>query len=181
MEKILTSRPFDASIKPGDKKETFVLRHNDLNFQKILGTPTGGVTAILDWDECSAVPRCFGYSSVPVFLTCDWTCPDFGTRGVHMPWELEEYRQIHVNAMLKETGPKGDRMYTAKSHQYEAVNAALYGDPQGSSIEDVCKTIWQDLPCARRFYETLFCGRLGDDWMQGQWKVNIELRRLMRP
>jgi hypothetical protein len=36
METILTSKPFDAFTKPGDKKETFVLRHNDLNFQNIL-------------------------------------------------------------------------------------------------------------------------------------------------
>jgi aminoglycoside phosphotransferase (APT) family kinase protein len=66
METILTSKPFDTSIKPGDKKETFVLRHNDLNFRNILCDVTGRVTAILDCDECCAVPRCFGYSSVPV-------------------------------------------------------------------------------------------------------------------
>jgi hypothetical protein len=78
------------------KTETFVLRHNDLKFQNILCDPLGGVTATLDWDECRAVPRCFGYFSVPVFLTYGWTCPDFGTTQVHMPWELEEYRQIYA-------------------------------------------------------------------------------------
>jgi aminoglycoside phosphotransferase (APT) family kinase protein len=72
METILTSKPFDAFTKPGDKKETFVLRHNDLNFQNILCNPSGKVTAIIDWDECRVVPRCFGYSSVPLFLRFDW-------------------------------------------------------------------------------------------------------------
>jgi hypothetical protein len=98
-----------------------------------------------------------------------------------MPWELQAYSDIYAEAMLKETGPKGDGVYTAKSHIYEAVNAALYGGPEGGSIQDLCKRGWQDLPCARRFYETLFFERLGDDWVQGQFKVDMELHRLMRP
>jgi hypothetical protein len=126
METILTSEPFDASFKHGDKKETFVLRHDDLNFQNILCNRTGRVIGILDWDECCTVPRCFGYSTVPVFLRYDWF-PDFSHLEVHMPWENDEYRQIYANARLKETGPTGDGMYTVKSHIYEAVHAAMYG------------------------------------------------------
>jgi hypothetical protein len=180
METILTSKPFDTSTKPGDKKETFVLRHNDLNFQNILCDPTGRVTGIIDWDECRAVPRCVGFSSIPIFLKYDW-CPEWDPSEIHMPWENEEYRQIYASAMLKETGSNGDGMYTAKSHMYEAVHAALYGSCLGGTIEDVCQRIWRELPCARRFHEFEFFQVLGDEWDQGEWKVNNELRRLMRP
>jgi hypothetical protein len=98
-----------------------------------------------------------------------------------MPWENDEYRQIDATAMLKETGPNDDGTYIAKSHMYEAVHAALYGSCLGGTIEDVCHKIWRELPCARRFHETEFFEVLGDEWDEGEWKVNNELRRLMRP
>ncbi|KAH7086458.1 hypothetical protein FB567DRAFT_406039, partial [Paraphoma chrysanthemicola] len=128
MCKILDSAPFTQSVKAGDTKETFVLRHDDLDFQNILCNPeTGEVTGIIDWDKCRAAPRCIGFASLPAFLTPDWA-PDYATWGQpHMPWELDEYRNVYAHAMLEATGSEGDGKYTIKSAIYEAINAALYG------------------------------------------------------
>jgi hypothetical protein len=114
-----------------------------------------------------------------MFLKYDW-CPDFSSTDIHMNWENDEYRQIYAKAMLKETGPNGDGMYTVKSHMYEAVHDALYGSSIGGCIQDLCQKILRELPCARRFNETDFFQVLGDEWDQGEWIVNNELRRLMR-
>jgi hypothetical protein len=68
---------FSRSVNPGDGKETFVLRHDDLNFQDIFCDPnTVEVTAIIDWKHCATAPRCIGYASSPIFLTLDWF-PDY--------------------------------------------------------------------------------------------------------
>ncbi|KAF2032961.1 hypothetical protein EK21DRAFT_109414 [Setomelanomma holmii] len=76
-------------------KETFVLRHPDLDFQNILVDPTSGeVTGLIDWDGCSTVPRCVGYASLPDFLRRDWL-PDFDVVSAsYMCWQLERYQQI---------------------------------------------------------------------------------------
>ncbi|KAF2794145.1 hypothetical protein K505DRAFT_361357 [Melanomma pulvis-pyrius CBS 109.77] len=74
MEAILRSDPFDASIGPQDEKGTFVLRHDNLTIStsNIFCNPhTGEVTAIIDWDNARAVPRFYGYASLPDFLKLD--------------------------------------------------------------------------------------------------------------
>jgi hypothetical protein len=70
---LFRSAPFAHSSKLGDKDETFVSRHDDLNFQSILCDPeTGEMTAIIDRERYSTAPRCIGYASLPIFLTSDW-------------------------------------------------------------------------------------------------------------
>jgi hypothetical protein len=91
MEAMLASGPFNKSLYEDDTKETFVSRHNDSNFQNIMCDPTGHITGIIDWDKCRTVPRCFGYASVPLFLTYDLK-PDYSSlSNIHLPWELEGY------------------------------------------------------------------------------------------
>lgn len=181
MEVMLANEPFYASNKTGEDQETFVLRHDDLDFQNILCDPSGGVTAILDWDKCRVVPRCFGFASLPNFLICDW-CPEYsGYRDTHMPWELDEYRRIYATAMLEATGPHGDWKYTLKSPIYQAVHAALYGSSNGGSVKDVVSRILKELPSTRRFVENILLEHIAEGWEQGEWKVNTELVRLIAP
>jgi hypothetical protein len=181
VELVLASEPFFRSAKEGDSKETFVLRHDNLDFQNILCDADGTVTAIIDWDKCRAVPRCFGYSSLPKFLTPDWF-PSFNPYNeVHMPWELDEYRRIYSDAMLEATGPDDDGRFTSKSPLYEAVHAALYGGTKGGSVRDVVHRILKNLPCARRFLEGNLLELLGEGWHQGEWKVNVEVMQLVAP
>lgn len=72
MGTILSFPPFNQSKKAGDSKETFVLRHDDLDFQNILCDEEGNVTGIIDWDKCRAAPRCIGFASLHAFLIEDW-------------------------------------------------------------------------------------------------------------
>jgi hypothetical protein len=125
--------PFDQSYKPGDKVQTFVLRHDGLDLQNMLCDKQGSVTGIIDWDRCRAVPRCLGYASLPAFLTKDWA-PEYSSYAdIHMPWNLTEYRNVYARAMLEATGPDGNGKYTLKSAMYEAINASLYGGHNSGS------------------------------------------------
>ncbi|KAF1914203.1 kinase-like domain-containing protein, partial [Ampelomyces quisqualis] len=134
MARILASPPFAESKKAGDNHESFTIRHDDLDFQNILCDENGNVTAIIDWDKCRTAPRCLGFASLPAFLTKDWA-PGFNTDDdIHMPWELNEYRNVYARAMLEATGPDGDGKYTIKSALYEAINAGLYGGHSGGSV-----------------------------------------------
>jgi aminoglycoside phosphotransferase (APT) family kinase protein len=64
LDVLFRAEPFASSKNPGDDKETFVLRHDDLNFQNIFCDPeTGEVTGIIGWERAFAAPRCIGYSS----------------------------------------------------------------------------------------------------------------------
>jgi hypothetical protein len=177
---MLARAPFNASKKIGDEKESFVLRHDDLNFQNILCDEQGNVTAIIDWDKCRAVPRCIGYSSLPLFLTKDWT-PDFKTNiDLHMPWELEEYRKIYAGAMLQATGPHGDGRFTIKSALYEAVHAALYGGQFGGSVPNVVCRILKHLKTTRMFQDLDILNRLADGW-EGRAHIVPELEKFIAP
>jgi hypothetical protein len=73
---ILASSPFTSPTESSDAQESFVLRHDDLDFQKIFTDKHGNVTGIIDWEGCYTASRCVGYSSLPVFLRRNWL-PDF--------------------------------------------------------------------------------------------------------
>lgn len=106
-----------------NEKETFVLRHPDLDLQNILTDEMGNVTGILDWEGCLSVPRYVGYSSFPEFLRRDWISSFSLDRSPHMSWLLPHYRQIYNDAMLA-TGC-GDAKYTHKSAMYRAIVDAI--------------------------------------------------------
>jgi hypothetical protein len=181
MEFMLASPPFNKSKTVGDEKETFVLRHDDLDFQNVLCDEQGNVTAIIDWDKCRAAPRCVGFASLPGFLTKDWA-PKFSTYGdIHMPWELNEYRNVYARAMLEATGPDGDGRYTIKSAIYEAVNAALYGGHYGGGVPQVVRRVKAELPGTRLMDDADILGHLGSDWAYGEMKVWEEVAKLVAP
>jgi hypothetical protein len=177
---MLARPPFNASKKIGDEKESFVLRHDDLNFQNILCDEQGNVTAIIDWDKCRAVPRCVGFTSLPAFLTKDWT-PNFKTNiDLHMPWELEEYRKVYAGAMLEATGPHGDGRFTVKSAFYEAVHAALYGGHFGGGVPNVVCKLLKQLKTTRMFQDLDILSRLAEGW-SGTTYIVPDLARFIAP
>jgi hypothetical protein len=178
---MLAFPPFDKSQKTGDKRETFVLRHDDLDFQNILCDEKGNVTAIIDWDKVRVAPRCLGFAALPIFLTKDWS-PNFTTAGdVHMPWELDEYRNVYARAMLEATGPTGDGKYTIKSAVYEAVNSALYGGHNGGSIPNLVRRVIKELTTTRKFDDADILTALGEGWDQGGVTVNHDIVKLIAP
>ncbi|EAT78369.2 hypothetical protein SNOG_14132 [Parastagonospora nodorum SN15] len=136
MQAILSSPPFCPSPSNTDNKESFTLRHPDLDFQNILCAPSGHVTGLIDWDTARSAPRCLGFCALPVFLTRDWA-PGFEVDAeMHMPWELTEYRGVYARAML---AASPDGKFTAKSAVYEACNATLYGGTLGGSVGGFCE------------------------------------------
>jgi hypothetical protein len=66
-----TSYSEDGEIQT-PKQESFVLRHDDPDLQNILVSPSGHVTGIIDWDSCTSVPECIGYTSLPTFIRRDF-------------------------------------------------------------------------------------------------------------
>lgn len=174
MEAIFCLPPFAHSSTPGDEKETFVLRHNDLNFQNVFCDPeTGEVTGIIDWERCSTAPRCVGSSCLPVFLTTDWF-PDYkACTAVHRYWSLETYHDIYSKAMIAATGTEGDGKYTAKSALYQAAHGALYEGPSGGSIRHFARYVFRQTPVLHGIREDEFLDWLGDTWAKyGQCVLN---------
>ncbi|KAF2868783.1 hypothetical protein BDV95DRAFT_467279, partial [Massariosphaeria phaeospora] len=135
MQTIINSEPFTKVKESTTDKETFVLHHDDLDFQNIYCDPeTGEVTSIIDWDKCRTVPHYLGYASLPIFLTLDWLPHYSIDEATHLPWDLDIYRQVYAEAMIEATGPEGDGKYTLKSAMYAGVHAALYGSSHSGSI-----------------------------------------------
>jgi serine/threonine protein kinase len=126
-------------------RHSFVLAHNDLDLQNILVDNEGNVTGILDWDNCSIVPRSVGYASLPLFLRKDWL-PGWDLRThPYTSWTLNEYQDTYINAMMETGCP--DARYTRKSGMYHAVRAALY---EGGDILDALQKILAEIPEFRR-------------------------------
>jgi hypothetical protein len=181
MDRILASPPFNKSVKAGDAKETFVLRHDDLDFQNILCDEKGNVPGILDWDKVRTAPRCLGFAALPAFLTKDWA-PNFTSFGdVHMPWELYEYRNVYARAMLEDTGLEGDGKYTIKSAIYQAVDHALYGGHNGGSIPSIVRKMLKELTTTRKLDDADVLTALGEGWDQGKFRVDQEIHELIAP
>lgn len=181
MQTMLSNPPFSQSEKAGDRKETFVLRHDDLDFQNILCDEKGNVTGIIDWDKCRAAPRCIGFASLPAFLVKDWA-PDYKTLyATHLPWDLTEYRNIYAYAMLKATGPSGDGKYTINSAIYEAANAALYGGHNGGGVGNFVRRMLKSLATTRMFDDMDVLSALGQGWDIGECKVGAEIARFIEP
>ena len=156
---------FADSIGARDHKDTFVLRHDDLDFQNIFCDPeTGEVTGIIDWERTSTVPRCIGYTSLPIFLLHDWF-PDYSLySATHPPYSLDSYRDIYAAAMIQATGVQGDGKYTSKSAMYQAAYAAFYGSPAGGSIRHFVRSVLRTVPALCRVDIDEYLDWLGENW-----------------
>ncbi|KAI4648697.1 uncharacterized protein J4E78_008760 [Alternaria triticimaculans] len=190
MRIILSSAPFKPST-PSQReisqtgygshtvpvRETFVIRHDDLDLQNILVDEDGNVTGIIDWDACAAVPRCIGYTSMPTFLRRDWL-PDYGLgRLPHMTWAIERYREVYTQAM-EELCQSSDVNFTRKSAMYQLVLAALDKDFR---CRDVVKLLLREMPEYRRVDVNSFCRKLGQGWPAAEKALRMKMAELLKP
>ncbi|KAL1795376.1 hypothetical protein ACET3X_007192 [Alternaria dauci] len=173
MRIVMSSAPFAITDPPRSEptptksdsngvpiRETFVLRHDDLDLQNILVDDDGNVTGIIDWDGCAAVPHCLGYASMPTFLRRDWL-PEYNiSRLPHLSWSLNRYREVYAQAM-GEFCESSDAKYTRKSPMYQLVLAALDKDAQWINVVE---TLLHEKPEFRRVDVRSFCRRLGHGW-----------------
>lgn len=170
LEHLYQSPPFAASKKQdSDDHETFVLHHNDLNFQNILVNDYGEVTGIIDWDGVGTVPRCVGYSTVPIFLFEDWQQNyDVPESDRLPPWLLNKYRKVYADEMKKACGgPDTDAKYTEKSAMYGVINDLLFGDHPSTCMRsgDFIQKLLREIPLLRRVESVWdFMAALGRGW-----------------
>lgn len=178
MQAILSSPAFSPSPSQDGEKESFTLRHPDLDFQNILCVPSGHVTGLIDWDPARSAPCCLGFSALPVFLTRDWA-PGFEVDAeIYMPWELAEYRVVYVHAMLA-CSPDG--RFTVKSAVYEACNATLYGGTLGGSVGGFVRKILGEMKSTRRLDDVDILRHLGEGWELGDMRIMKEVKELVAP
>jgi aminoglycoside phosphotransferase (APT) family kinase protein len=174
---VYSSEPFNASLKHGDANETFVLRHDDLNFQNIFCDPdTGEVTGIINWERASTAPRCIGYATLPVFFTTDH-CPNYSLFfEAHTTWALEEYRRLYADAMIEATGSEGDGKYTFKSGLYQAAHGALYGSAARGSCRDFLHKLLRSIQVLDYLNIDEFLDWMGEDGFD--WGMEMAGREL---
>jgi aminoglycoside phosphotransferase len=181
---IFSSAPFAST----QEKETFVIRHPDLDLQNILTDDEGHVTGIIDWDGAVTAPRCIGFSALPHFLVHDWH-PGFSFDDCpHMSWSVDRYRRIYADAMkealieLAETEPNGpglyDGKYTYNSALYQAVWASV---TRGGSPPDLVNKVLLSLPGLRLTDLDEFQERLGKGWDAAEQYLKVEIGKLMTP
>ncbi|CAO2657953.1 Nn.00g072130.m01.CDS01 [Neocucurbitaria sp. VM-36] len=167
-------------------KESFVLRHDDLDLQNILIDDAGNVTCIIDWDGCMSVPRCIGYTSLPTFLRRDWLPDHTIDRAPHTTWSLDNYRDIYAKAMEDSCQPpislasrdQIDAKFTRKSAIYQALLAAVYED---EDIQDVVGKLLVEIPELRRVNLDSFYVRLGKGWPAAEKVLEAKIPELLRP
>jgi hypothetical protein len=158
------------------EKETFVLRHPDLDMQNILVDDSGNVVGILDWEGCLAVPRCVGYASVPDFLRRDWLKGYSLQERPHMTtWQLDHYRKVYADAMMETGAP--DAKYAAKSAMYRAIVDAV---SQGSPM-DLIHKICAHIPVLRLADIEELEELLGKGWPQAEEYLRAEIGKLLEP
>ena len=169
-----------CSSETNEAKETFVLRHPDLDLQNILTDDDGNVTGILDWESCLALPRCVGYASLPEFLRRDWTSSFSVDDSPHMSWQLDHYRQIYADAMLATGCP--DARYTRKSAIYRAVADAVNAlDNQTCSEPDLISKLLMHIPGLRTCDVDEFEMCLGKGWSEAEEFLEVEIGKLLDP
>jgi len=105
-------------------------RHNDWDLQNIICSDTGEVIRIIDWDKILTVPRCAGFSNIPLFLQEDWCYGDcvLSEESIRAHWALNKDHKIYAGSMIAMYGRNSDAKYTAKSHLYSTIQANLFGD-----------------------------------------------------
>ncbi|KAF2794153.1 hypothetical protein K505DRAFT_242786 [Melanomma pulvis-pyrius CBS 109.77] len=185
MESIFQSKPFNISKKhDDDEKETFTFLHEDLALQNILCSDTGEVTGIIDWDRSSTVPRCVGFSNVPILLQEDWSddyvvCQNY----IHSPWTLNKYRKVYADSMIEACGPDSDAKYTKISHIYGVIQNMLFGD-HGEfliRVESLVEKLLVEIPELRRVDIEPFLEVVGaeDGWEEAELVLREGIPRVL--
>jgi hypothetical protein len=163
-----------------DEKETFVLRHPDLDLQNILIDRHGNVTGIIDWEGCMAVPRCVGYASYPEFLRRDWASNFSFKDSPYLSFRLNHYRRVYADAMLA-TGCT-DAKYTRKSAMYRAIVDAVNGDDNCTcDVADMIQKLFAEIPDFRTLDHRAFEMCLGAGWQEAEEVLAEEIQKLLDP
>ena len=177
LEIIYTSPPFVSSYKTTmDEKETFVLRHNDLDLQNILTDEDGNITGIIDWDQCRTAPRCVGPCSVPRFLNQDWYPAYSVYQSPYLIWSVDSYRTMYSTAMVE--AQPADANLSAKSHMYQAAVDALYA---GGNAADLVKKVISSIPTMRFVDTDQICSLLGHGTPQLEDYLRREIPKVFAP
>jgi hypothetical protein len=176
---IFDSPPFvNLSVLTGfSDRETFTLRHNDLDLQNVLVDEEGNVTGILDWDGCIAVPRCIGSVAVPRFLCTDWLPRIDLERSPHMAWKLKEYRNEYATA-LENCGCTDAPLYTRKSAMYQAAIATITYDYE---VERLLSRVLSEISEVRGVNLDSLAEILGHKWMEMEGFLADLMGRLFGP
>jgi hypothetical protein len=176
---ILYAHPLIATstISPlsTEEPESFVLSHPDLDFQNILTDEEGNVTGIIDWEGCTTMPRCAGYSAVPDFLRRYWVPEHVASDMPHMDWQVDRYVQIYADAM-REFSPKG-AVYTSKSAMYGAIVRAV---AEGNAM-DLCQKLFRKIPAMCGTDADTFEQLIGKGCSEAEAFVRDELEKLLAP
>jgi len=108
----------------------FVLAHPDFDSPNILIDNDGQITGVLDWDGVHTMPRSYGFSCYPSWITRDWDPIMYGYGNPDCdedsPTQLSRYRQIYAAAFAEQNLPPDDYSPddTRLSHIYEAIYIA---------------------------------------------------------
>jgi len=112
-----------------DDGDSFVVAHPNLDAQNILVDYDGNITGIIDWDGVQTMPRGYGFSCYPSWITRDWDpimygCSEPGFEDT--PVILSCYRQAYASAFQDINLPTSNYMpdETRLSHIYEAIYIA---------------------------------------------------------
>jgi aminoglycoside phosphotransferase (APT) family kinase protein len=186
---IFSSPPFAST----EEKETFVIRHPDLDLQNILTDDEGNVTGIIDWDGAVTAPRCIGFSALPHFLVHDWL-PDFTLdEPPHLSWGLDRYRRIYADVMKEALTERRDAIAehpealragledgknTYNSALYQAVWASV---TRGGSAPDLVNKVLLQLPGLRLLDLDEFQEKLGRGWEAAEQYLKVEIAKVMAP
>ncbi|KAF2276990.1 uncharacterized protein EI97DRAFT_489551 [Westerdykella ornata] len=182
---VYSSPPLSASKKhDADPHETFVLQHNDFDYQNILVSETGEITAILDWDGCGTVPRCAGYSNVPLFLQSDWQAHyDMSDPKTLTTWNLNKYRRVYSEAMIEACGGiDSDAKYTEQSALYAVIHDILFGENSGTRYraEEFIAKLMHEIPLFRLTEKPEeFTKKLGDGWPEVEEALKEWIPRIL--
>lgn len=183
---VFNCAPFNASLKhDGDENQSFVLQHNDLNFQNILADDDGTVTGILDWDGCGTVPRCVGFTTTPIFIQLDWELGyDLLNNEQMWPWVQAKYRDIYANAMAEACGKNiSDAKFTKQSHLYYLAHRILFGDIRAKYDRsvDFADRILREIPMLRQEVDVgEFFTKLGEGWPEMEQLLEVEIPKVFQ-
>ncbi|KAF2017536.1 hypothetical protein BU24DRAFT_478640 [Aaosphaeria arxii CBS 175.79] len=168
----------------GQGAETFVLRHPDLDMHNILVDENDGtITGIIDWDMTRTVPRCVGFSAVPIWLRADWDADFKMDDLIHMPWELDQYRNIYAQAMAealtKATGEPGDACYTLQSPMY----CMAYTWFHGGSLDAFWVRMFKEIPHLRALDVKKYMEMVGTEtnWDAADERLILALKKVLAP
>ncbi|KAI5858522.1 kinase-like domain-containing protein [Tricharina praecox] len=183
----IESIPERLSLDDGD---SFIVAHPNLDAPNILVDDDGNITGVIDWDGVQTMPRGYGFSCYPSWITRDWDpimygCSEPGYEDT--PETLSRYRQAYASAFQDVNLPSCDYIpdETRLSHIYEAIYIAASSYWNLSPIDKLLEHAFRgtsDEPFVvedfrRNLANELECGK-GDELLA---QINMAFRKMWYP